>query len=159
MKWITQRNVWPARKRSPQSSSQRRGPPRLGEERDEMGFARDGRMLRQGPEIEPSQEAPRVAGGGAPHNNWIELTARGWHVSRLRVCRASSPPPLLLRRRGCGPCSQLIQALYGRCFRPQMYATVASAWTGHSPWSGYGIRGGGFSGASYNEFLRGRLGD
>ena len=139
-------------------AGQRRGPPRLGEERDEMGFARDGRMLKHGLEIEPNQEEPRFMGRGAPHNNWIELTARGCHGPCLRKARASSPPGLLLRRRPYGPCSQLIQALYGRCLRPQLDATVASGWKDSGSWSGYGIHCGVYPGSSHNEPSRGCFG-
>ena len=123
-----------------------------------MGFARDGCLLKHGFEIEPNQEEPRFAGRGAPHNNWIELTARGCHAGRLRVRRASSPPGLLLRRRPCGPCSQLIQALYGRSFGPSKRDLGASARKGFGPWSWEGIHRGRFSGLGRNEFLRGCFG-
>ena len=123
-----------------------------------MGFARNGRILMHGLEAEPSQEEPRFVGGGAPHNNWIELTARGRHARCLRTGHAGSSPGLLLRRRPCAPCSQLIQALYGRGVGPQLDATVASAWTGHGPWSGYGIHVGRCSSSCRNEFLRKGLG-
>ena len=105
-----------------------------------------------------SAEESVFKGSGSPHNNWIELTARGCHAGRLRVQRASSPSPLLLRRRGCGPCSQLIQALYGRSFGPSKRHLGASAWKGRGPWSGYGIHGVTYTGPGRNEFSRGRLG-
>ena len=104
------------------------------------------------------KEASRLKGSGSPYNNWIELTARGRHGARLREPRAGIPPHPSLPGRALRPCSQLIQALYGRSLRPSKSRLGASAWKGRSPGSGYGIRGGRFPALGRNEFSRGRLG-
>ena len=52
-----------------------------------------------------------MKGSGSPYNNRIELTARGRHAACLRKRHAGSAPALLLRRRACALCSQLIRAL------------------------------------------------
>jgi hypothetical protein len=71
-----------------------------------------------------SKEAPKLkinlrgtlgfTGSGLPYNKRIELTARGRHGACLRKPRAGSPPAAGLPPSACGPCSQLIRALYGR---------------------------------------------
>ena len=90
--------------------------------------------------------------------NWIELTARGRHAVCLRNRRAGDPPPLYLPVQGLRPCSQLIQALYGRSFGPSKRDLGASARKGFGPWTWEGIHLGRFSGLGRNEFLRGRFG-
>jgi hypothetical protein len=59
-------------------------------------------------------EESGLKGGGSPYNNWIEPTAGGQHVFRLRESRAGDPPGLYLPVQALRPSSRLIQALYGR---------------------------------------------